>query len=187
MDGVSRPTDVLLRFCEVCDNCDKPVCGVYLADGSLNDPPLLWPVAVTYKSYPDVPETIGTAASEAHQALGALAPRASVAMARATVEATAKERGISKGNLESKIDQLAKDGHISEAMRLAAHEIRFAGNEAAHGDLVDEPITVDDAAEIAGLMDAILERVYQEPAKVARVRASREARRTGQVPDGATS
>jgi hypothetical protein len=61
-------------------------------------------------------------------------------------------------------------------MRLAAHEVRFAGNEAAHGDLVDEPITADDAAEIVALMDAILERVYQEPAKVARVRASREAR-----------
>ena len=107
-------------------------------------------------------------------------------MARAAVEATAKERGITKGNLESKIDQLAKDDHISEAMRLAAHEIRFAGNEAAHGDLVDEPITVDDAAEIVDLMDAILERVYQEPAKVARVRASREARQKPKEPSEAS-
>jgi hypothetical protein len=138
------------------------------------------------KSYPDVPDAIATAASEAHQALGADAPRASVAMARATVEATAKDRGIIKGNLESKIDQLAKDGHISEAMRLAAHEIRFAGNEVAHGDLVNEPITVDDAAEIAELMDAILERVYQEPAKVARVRASREARQKPKEPSEAS-
>lgn len=172
--------DVFVRFCEVCDNCDQPVCGTYQDDGG-NDSPLVWPVAVTRKSYPDVPEAIAVAASEAHQALGADAPRASVAMARATVEATAKERGISKGNLESKIDQLAKDGHISEAMRLASHEIRFAGNEVAHGDLVDEPITVDDAAEIVDLMDAILERVYQEPAKVGRVRASREARQKREV------
>jgi hypothetical protein len=163
----------IVRFCEVCDNCEMPVCGTYLPD---DEPPLVWPIAVMRKSYPDVPDAIATAASEAHQALGAQAPRASVAMARATVEATAKQRGITKGNLESKIDQLAKDGHISEAMRLAAHEVRLAGNEVAHGDLVDEPITVDDAAEIAELMDAILERVYQEPAKVARVRASREAR-----------
>ena len=41
---------------------------------------------------------------------------------------------------------------------------------------MDEPITVDDAAQIVDLMDAILERVYQEPARVARVRSSREAR-----------
>lgn len=36
-------------------------------------------------------------------------------------------------------------------------------------------------------MDAIFERVYQEPAKVARVRASREARRNGQEPTEAVS
>ena len=139
--------------------------------------PKVWPETLMTKTYPDVPEAIAAAASEAHQALGAQAPRASVAMARATVEATAKERGITKGNIQAKIDQLATDGHISEAMKEAAHEIRFAGNEAAHGDLVDEPISIVDAAEIVDLMDAILERVYQEPAKVARVRASREARR----------
>lgn len=192
LDEHGDPGDALVRFCEVCDNCDRPVCGAYLDcygidDGYfIDDSPSVWPVAVVHKSYPDVPGAIAAAASEAHQALGANAPRACTAMARAAVEATAKERGITKGNLESKIDQLAKDDHISEAMRLAAHEIRFAGNEAAHGDLVDEPITVDDAAEIVDLMDAILERVYQEPAKVARVRASREARQKPKEPSEAS-
>ena len=47
-------------------------------------------------------------------------------------------------------------------MREAAHEIRFAGNEAAHGDLV-ETISVEEAAEVVELVDAILERVYHEP------------------------
>jgi hypothetical protein len=134
------------------------------------------------KTYPDVPEAIATAASEAHQALGALASRASVAMARATVESTAKDKGITGQNLETKINNLAAAGLISEAMREAAHEIRFAGNEAAHGDLVDEPIGVDEASEIVRLMDAILHRVYQEPAEVARVRSRREARRNPQKP-----
>ena len=46
------------------------------------------PTAVTYRTYDDVPEAIASAASEAHQALGAKAPRASVAMARAVVEAS---------------------------------------------------------------------------------------------------
>jgi predicted transcriptional regulator len=101
-------------------------------------------------------------------------------MARAVVEATAKDKGITNGTVQTKINQLAADGHISEAMKEAAHEIRFAGNEAAHGDLVGEPISVEEASEVVELMDAILERVYQEPAKVARVRASREARRNGQ-------
>jgi hypothetical protein len=127
--------------------------------------------------YPDVPDAIASAAREAHQALAALAPRASVMMARTTVESTAKDKGITRGNLQAKIDRLYTDGRISEDMKEAAHEVRFAGNEAAHGDILAESISVEDAQEIVDLMDAILERVYEGPAKVARVRASRETRR----------
>ena len=104
-------------------------------------------------------------------------------MARAVIEATAKEKGITAATFTPRSSASA-NGHISEAMKEAAHEIRFAGNEVAHGDLVEEPISVEDATEVVELMDAILERVYQEPAKVARVRASREARRNRQVPAG---
>ncbi len=146
-----------------------------------------WPVTVRGKRFPDVPKAIGNAANEAHAALGAMAPRASVAIAPAVVESTAKECGISHGLLQAKIDELAAQGHISEPMRLAAHEIRLVGNEVVHGDLVNEPISLDDANEVVALMDAILERVYQEPARVARVRASREARKKSQaVPSGAS-
>ena len=136
----------------------------------------IWPVVMARMDYPDVPEAIARAAREAHQALAASAPRASVVMARATIEATAKDKGITSGNLVSKIEELQAAGHISEAMKEAADEIRLAGNEVAHSDIVAEKISVADAREIADLMDAILERVYQEPAKVARVRASRLAR-----------
>lgn len=174
--------DLVARSCWVCDNCDYPVCGVDLHSVNDDEPPILWPKAVTYRTYGDVPEAIASAASEAHQALSAKAPRAAVAMARAVVEATAKDKGITSGNLQSKIERLQADEHISEAMKEAAHEIRFAGNEVAHGDLVEEPISLEEATEVVELMDAILERVYQEPAKVARVRASREARRNRQVP-----
>lgn len=147
----------------------------------------IWPLAVAQVEFPDVPKAIARAAGEAHQALAASASLAGVAMARATIEATAKDKGITSGNLQAKIERLAADGHISDSMKEAAHEIRFAGNEAAHGDIVNEPISVQDATEIVELMDAILERVYQEPAKVARVRASRLARQNGSGPAGAAS
>jgi hypothetical protein len=64
-------------------------------------------------------------------------------------------------------------------MKDAAHEIRFAGNEVAHSDLAENPIDQEDAEEVLRLMDAILMRVYQEPAQVARVRARREERKGG--------
>jgi hypothetical protein len=171
---------IYARLCWLCDSCGLPVCGIYRTHAPLSEPTHIWPEVVMTKDFPDVPEAIATAASEAHQALGAFAPRAAVAMARSVIEATAKDKGITQGSVQAKINRLAGDGHISEAMREAAHEIRFAGNEAAHGDLVSEPISVEEASEVVELMDAILERVYQEPAKVARVRASREARRNGQ-------
>lgn len=173
--------DLQMRSCWVCNNCEYPVCGVYLYSVVHDEPPLLWPEVVARKAFPDVPEAIAAAAGEAHQSLGALAPRAAVAMARSVVEAIAKDKRITRGSVQAKIEQLAADGHISEAMKEAAHEIRFAGNEAAHGDLVGEAISVEEATEVVDLLDAILERVYQEPAKVARVRASREARRNAQA------
>lgn len=102
---------------------------MYPAGSTLEELPRVWPEVIPRKTYPDVPNAIAGAALEAHLPLDARAPRASVVMARATVEATAKDKGIAQGNLESKIDQLAASGHISEAMKEAAHEIRLAGNE----------------------------------------------------------
>jgi hypothetical protein len=138
-----------------------------------------WPKVIGGKEFSDVPEHIAETADEAHQCLSIEANRGAIALARAVVEATAKEQGVEKGNLQSKIDEMATLGIISEAMKDAAHEIRFAGNEVAHGDLAEEPIDQEDAQEVLQLMDAILMRVYQEPAQVARVRARREGRQRG--------
>lgn len=184
-DGDIDPDNPLL-FCETCNNCGSPVCGAYPAGSTLDETPWVWPEAVPdaiqYKAFPDVPQAIAIAASEAHQALGANAPHASVAMARAVIEATAKDKGVTVNGIYNKIEQLAADRHITPSVKEAAHEIRSAGNEAAHGDLVETPMSIAEAAEIVELMDTILERVYQEPAKVARVRASREARANRQEP-----
>jgi hypothetical protein len=163
--------------CFTCDNCRFPVVGVLAYD----DLARYWPTTTGKKDFPDVPEPIATAASEAHLCLAAGSPLGAAALSRAAVESVAKAKGITNGRLQAKIDKLCSDGHISEAMKEAAHEIRFAGNEAAHGDLVAEPLNVEDAGEIVSLMDTILERVYQEPAQVARIRQQRESRKAKQA------
>lgn len=165
------------RFLNKCDNCEMPICGVVPVDEDLADDEVVWPKPSGIRDYPDVPEAIGSSANEAHLALAANAARAAVVMARAVIEATAKDKGIKSGSLESKIEQLADQGLISELMRLAADEIRFAGNDAIHGNLIHESISAGDAEDIVSLMDTILERIYQEPAGVERVRANRERRR----------
>lgn len=164
--------------CLTCDQCDKPIAAIVDSFGDLKE---YWPqVKLKPKSFPDVPTHIAATATEACLCLGSGAPRGAVALARAVVEAVAKDKGIRKGNLESKIDAMHAAGHISEAMREAAHEVRFAGNEAAHGDLVSEPLTEENAEEIVALMSTILQRVYQEPARVARIREQREERKRKQ-------
>lgn len=159
--------------------CPNPMCGMVIT-GLTNGAQVLrhWPQTVGGKSFPDVPPHIAATADEAHQCHSIGAHRGSIALARAVVEATAKHQGVTKGSLMEKIDSLAGQGVISEAMKDAAHEIRFAGNEVAHGDLAEQLLDKEDAEEVLSLMDAMLLRVYQEPAQVARVRERREARGT---------
>jgi hypothetical protein len=157
-----------------CDECGNPISALRQYDGEIKE---YWPTKVSGKSFPDVPTPIAATANEAHLCLGAGSPRGAVALARAIVESVAKDKGIKAANLELKIVGLHQENYISDAMAEAAHEIRFAGNEVAHGDLVAEPLSIQDADEIISLMDTILERVYQEPAKVERIRAKREERK----------
>ena len=161
-----------------CNNSDcRRVLGARVDTSNISIVLDYWPKLVGGKEFPDVPEHIALAADEAHQCLSIGAHRGAIALARAVVEATAKDHEVMNGNLAAKISALAEKGVISEAMKDAANEIRFAGNEVAHGDLAEQPIDSEDALEVLELMDAILTRVYQEPAQVAKVRARRESRR----------
>lgn len=179
--GRAMDSDKLRHGASQCNNpaCKKVIGGIVNTAGTeVSD---WWPKQVGGKEFPDVPEHIASTADEAHQCLSIGAHRGAIALARAVVEATAKHHDITRGLLDKKIDEMAKQDVISDAMRDAAHEIRFAGNEVAHADLAEEPITVEDAEEVLALMDAILTRVYQEPAQVARVRKRREERSDTEV------
>lgn len=136
-----------------------------------------YPLRVTSKSYPDVPEQIAAAASEAHECLSISAVRGAVALARAVVEASAKERGIAVTGIKAKIDAMLEQRLIREDIARAAHEVRLTGNEVAHGDLVSEPITQEDAEDTLALMDELLQELYQTPAIAARLGARRAQRR----------
>ncbi|MFE2944901.1 DUF4145 domain-containing protein [Streptomyces sp. NPDC059255] len=170
--------------------CDSEQCGrlslgmalLYRASGqpatlqsALSERPnLSWtPRRVRRPSFPDVPDQIAETAAEAHACLSVDAYRGAVALARAVVEATAKEKGITSGPLVKKIDALHAAGHIREITREVAHEIREGGNEIAHGDLADEPMPAEDAEAIVALMDEILEEVYQGPARMLALQKSR--------------
>lgn len=140
----------------------------------VKEPGLEWePKSIRRPSFEHVPRQIAETASEAHACLSISAYRGSVALARAVVEATAKDHNIVKGPLVAKIDEMYNQSLIRDITRELAHEIREGGNEIAHGDLADEPMPPEDAQAIVALMDEILEEVYQGPARMLALQKSR--------------
>jgi hypothetical protein len=131
------------------------------------------------KPYPDVPAHIGSAASEAHACHSIGSYRAAVLLARSVIEATAKDKGITQGNLASKIDEMCTQGFVRELVKETAHEIRHLGNDMAHGDFVD-PTTEEESEEILVLMAEVLNEVYQAPARLEARKQARLAKQQAQ-------
>ncbi|WP_405822168.1 DUF4145 domain-containing protein [Streptomyces sp. NBC_01390] len=170
-----------------CANCRRLVLAYGWTDFQPTDPwddtpsdlwnhpeaqePRWLPPARSNRTFADVPEAIESLAVEAHDCLAIKADRAAVTLARAVVEASAKEKGVTRGNLIAKIDELHNLGLLRGHIKEAAHEVRFGGNEAAHGDLTSVDHEV--AEEILTLMDEVLNELFQSPARVARARQRR--------------
>lgn len=136
---------------------------------------LQWtPEQVGGREFPDVPDHIAFAADEAYRCRSIGTLRSTILMARAVIEATCKDKGVVKGLLSVKIDELAEKEFIRSYTKEAAHELRHLGNNMAHGDFVEE-VDDDDADAVLAVMTEILGEVYQGPARAARMRAKREA------------
>lgn len=135
-----------------------------------------FPLASVGKEYPDVKDPMASVASEAYSCLSINANRAAVLMARTAIEAMAKNKKITDGNLYQKIDAMAEKNIITDQLAEEAHQIRLLGNDMAHGDL-DEPVSREDATEILGFLDSVLNYVYQQPAAVERRKNLRKERK----------
>lgn len=120
------------------------------------------------RTYPHVPDHIAGAAQEAYECGSRGKRRAAIMLARAVIEATAKDKGITKGNLKDKIDSLADAQLIRPHIKQIAHGVRLLGNEMAHGDFV-APVSTEESDLVIELMGEILNEVYQSPAKLAAV------------------
>lgn len=140
-----------------------------------SDDLIWWPAVGVGREFEDVPTHISDAASEAHRCYSIQAYRAAAALARAVIEASAKQKGVTKGNLFEKIEALEKENHLRPHIKEAAHEVRHLGNEVAHGDFVD-PVEAEEAEEALALMAEVLQEVFQSPARIERAKQKRLAR-----------
>lgn len=181
------------RVAATCDNCDNlsvargPVDYSYTARVTRDlghaakaiagheDALEWWPKSGATPEVHDVPDGIARAAREAYSSASVNNHMAAILMARTVVEATAKAKSITQGNLASKINALRDQGFIRPAIAEQAHEVRFMGNDMAHGDIDEAPDAID-SEEILALMGEVLSEVFQGPARLARIRNRRETR-----------
>lgn len=133
------------------------------------------PKAGETKQYDFVPEHIAAAATEAFECHASQHYRAAILLSRAVIEATAKDKQITTGNLKAKIDALADQNLIRPHVQAIAHGIRDYGNDMAHGDFV-APVEAEESQMVIQLVGEILDEVYQSPARLAAVKAAYEAR-----------
>ena len=112
--------------------------------------------------YAHTPEQIASAAAEAHQCHSIDAYRAAAILARAVIEATAKDHNITSGGIQAKIKAMSDTGLLRPLHTRQAHMIRSFGNDMAHGDFGTE-IDQTASAYILTLMDSILNEVYVGP------------------------
>ena len=135
------------------------------------------------ESFVDVPPSVADAAAEAVLCMQTGALRGAILLARAVIEDTAKDKGVTDGSLSQKIDQLHERGYIRTYLRDGAHEVRYTGNDMAHGDF-PAAISRGDADVLLQLMREVLMEVYQDPARRERlVRLARDARQARAMPD----
>lgn len=130
------------------------------------------PHRIEGREYEHVPAHIALAADEAYRCRSVNAFKATAILARAVVEATAKDKDITVSGIASKIDALHDKKLIGDLARDEAHEIRFLGNDMAHGDFVT-PVTAQEASDVLELMDAILDEVYEQRGRLERIRKHR--------------
>lgn len=134
------------------------------------------PKASVGKEYPDVEDPMASVASEAYSCLSINANKAAVLMARTAIQTTAKQKKIHKDNLYDDIDEMAKQRIITDQLKEEAHQIRLLGNDMAHGDL-DKPVSREEASEILGFLDSVLDYVYQQPAALEKRKNRRNERK----------
>lgn len=154
----------------------RPKAVKRLFDGM--DADIEWiPVTALGKEYENVDnETVKDSASEAYSCYSIRAYRAAILMARSVCEAIAKDQGFGEGNLQKKIAQMEERKLISPMVKQQADEIRYFGNDMAHGDFA-QPVSAEDAHEVLNFLDVLIDAVYQQPAKLQAMQTAREQRR----------
>ena len=148
----------------ICNLCKSPFLlleASYMVDpdaANLTAHKVLYPVEGN-PLLTNLPPTVQRPYLQAVRNYDAAQYESSVLMCRRTLEAVCKDKGITTGNLNKKLDGLHTLNIIDSKMIQWAHSIRMLGNEAAHD--TDIEIQKDDSKDIVEFTEALLFYIYE--------------------------
>jgi hypothetical protein len=126
---------------------------------------LPWPLKL--ETFPrHWPEQIGRFWLQAHRNLRDQNFDAAAVMARSALQAALREHKAAGANLKQEIDDLASKGILPPLMKDWSHNVRELGNESAHPQPGQGPVTPRDARDIAQFLDFLLEYLYDLPHRI---------------------
>jgi hypothetical protein len=135
-----------------------------------------WPTPGGGTLGPDVPQTISRAYDEGVRCISANAPNGASATFRTALAHLVEDKGSdeakSKRDLKDKITQMARDGGLPSSLVDWATQVRLYGNAGAHPDVYGD-VTIEEAQDVARLINTFVEVMYSVPAKIASRRAER--------------
>ncbi|MEY2421776.1 MAG: hypothetical protein QOI95_1843 [Acidimicrobiaceae bacterium] len=135
-----------------------------------------WPIPGGSMLDPAVPALVADAFTEGMRCLAANAPNGAVSMFRVVLTYVVLDKGSAeakaKPDLKDKITQMVADAGLPPALGDWATHVRLYGNAGAHPDLFG-PVTVDEAHDVALLIQSLLDVLYVVPANIAKRQAER--------------
>ena len=161
VNGVTRPW--VVYWCSSCG-------GSILATGHSDNGPVteFWPPGQSVDdAIPDRPRQF------LQQAIDSLhAPAGAVMLAASSVDAMLKAKGLTTGNLYSRIDKASADHLITSEMGVWAHEIRLDANDQRHADENAPLPNETDARRVIAFAQALGQFLFVLPAQVAHGRSA---------------
>jgi hypothetical protein len=123
-----------------------------------------------------IPETVWKMYRETIEALNASIRTLAGGGLRAVVEAICLDKKITSGNLQNKIEELAKQGLLTKTQAELLHEERYLGNTALHELATPSAQDIEDGL---GIVEGLINTIYILPSKAARLKGRRAAKSKG--------
>jgi len=93
-------------------------------------------------------------------------PSACVMACASSIDEMLKQRGLTEGTLNTRINEAKKAGILTEDMAIWAHKIRLDANDQRHADLNADIPTVEQAKQLVEFAEALADLLFVLPAKM---------------------